>query len=139
MREHIKGTPTIIEGITPLYHWGSRMSIYTGFPTVLGWDWHQTQQRQRFSSAVAVRKAAVDKFSASDDVGLALQVLERYDVQYVIVGDVERNYYPEAGIAKFNDGLGGALELAYKNERLQIWHVIPDDQLGGTSASAKAD
>ncbi|MHB8683648.1 MAG: DUF2298 domain-containing protein [Dehalococcoidia bacterium] len=134
MRAQVQGTPTIIEGIAPIYHYGSRVSIYTGLPDVLGWDWHQTQQRQRFASAVQERINDVNAFYSTTDVGLARQILRRYDVQYVIVGDVERNYYPAAGIQKFQDGLGGALELAYQNPGMQIWHVIPQAQLAAAGA-----
>ena len=122
------GTPTIIEGIAPLYHYGSRVSIYTGLPDVLGWDFHQSQQRQQFAAGVSQRKQDVDNFYNTTDVGQARSILRRYDVQYVIVGAVERNYYP-GGMAKFQDGLGGALELAYQNPGMQIWHVIPQAQL----------
>jgi uncharacterized membrane protein len=127
MRAHVQGTPTILEGITPIYHYGSRVSIYTGLPDVLGWDWHQSQQRATFASQVAQRKTDVDLFYSTTDIGQARQILRKYDVQYVIVGDVERNYYG-GGIAKFNDGLGGVLELAYQNPGMQIWHVIPGAQ-----------
>ncbi len=105
------------------------MSIYTGDPDVLGWDWHQTQQRQQFANTVQDRISDVNNFFGTTDIGQAQQILRKYGVQYVIVGDVERNYYPAQGIAKFNSGLGGALELAYQNPGMQIWHVIPQPDL----------
>ncbi|HZP56618.1 MAG TPA: DUF2298 domain-containing protein [Dehalococcoidia bacterium] len=135
-REHIDGTPTIIEGNAPIYHYGARIAIYTGLPDVLGWDWHQTQQRQRFAATVSQRKQDVDAFYATDDVAEARALLRKYDVEYVVVGAVERNYYPASGIEKFNSGLDGALELAYQNPEMQIWHVIPADQLPQASAPA---
>ncbi len=129
MRQHVQGSPTIIEGETPIYHYGSRVSIYTGLPDVLGWDWHQTQQRQRFGTDVQQREQDINEFYSTADAGRAVQLLRKYDVQYVVVGDVERNYYPASGLQKFNDGLGGVLELAYRNAGMQIWHVIPQNEL----------
>ena len=41
MEENIQGTPVVLEAQTPEYRWGSRVAIYTGFPTVVGWSWHQ--------------------------------------------------------------------------------------------------
>ena len=137
MRENVEGTPTIIEGIAFLYQWGSRYSIYTGFPTVSGWGWHQTQQRQRFPNLVAERQAEVDEFYTTTDISRARQIIDKYDVEWVIVGNVERNYYPEAGISKFEDGLQGKLELAYQNPGVQIWHVIPEEELEQASASSR--
>ncbi|MBF6600282.1 MAG: glycosyltransferase family 39 protein [Dehalococcoidia bacterium] len=134
MRSQVKGTPTIIEGITPIYRYGSRVSIYTGLPDVLGWDWHQTQQRQRFAAGVAERKQDVDTFYNTSDVGQARAILREYNVQYVIVGAVERNYYP-GGMAKFQSGLDGALELSYQNPGMQIWHVVPQAQLAQAAAA----
>jgi hypothetical protein len=38
---------------------------------------------------------------------------------------------------KFEDGLGGALELAYENPSISIYRVLGEDELGGASAVAR--
>jgi uncharacterized membrane protein len=131
MRHHVSGTPAIVEGRTPLYRWGGRFSIYTGLPTVLGWDYHQTQQRG--NGAVEERGREVDAFYANPDVGSAQRFLRSYDVRYVILGQVERLYYPAGGLQKFANGLDGALEVAYQNPQLTIYRVLQPSTAGKTA------
>ncbi len=123
MRQNVQGTPTIVEGRTPLYRWGGRFSIYTGLPTVLGWDWHQTQQRGDLAFMVEQRGRDVDQFYSNPDPAQAIAFLQQYGVHYVIVGRVESLYYPAEGLAKFATGLDGTLEVAYKNPDLTIYKV----------------
>jgi YYY domain-containing protein len=122
LRENLEGTPIIVEGVTPFYRWGSRISIYTGLPTVVGWDWHQKQQRWDYQQLVDQRIAEVNAFYAGTDPNAALAFLNRYGVRYVIVGTVERNYYPRTGLAKF-DQMTTQLEPVYKNAGTTIYRV----------------
>ena len=125
LEDNVAGSPVIIEGITPLYRWGNRVSVYTGLPAVIGWDWHQSQQRFEWRSAVDQRRRDVDLFYTTSRVEDAVAVLDRYRVSYVYVGELEGLYYPEAGIAKFETLLGGRLSPVYRTEKVQIYRVQP--------------
>ncbi len=89
LRENVEGTPTIVEATGPLYSWTARISVTTGLPTVIGWDWHQIQQRRDYAGAVATRKADVEAFYRSPEPDVVSRVLRTYDVSYVVVGTLE--------------------------------------------------
>jgi uncharacterized membrane protein len=138
VRQHIDGTPTTIEGIGDRYRSiSSRFSIYAGLPTVAAWEFHQLQQRAKFGFTVQQRQADVNEFYMTEDSARALDIIKKYGVEYVFVGDEENFIYPEEGLEKFKGGLDGRLELAYENPAIQIWHVIPEDQLPGGSAAVR--
>ena len=101
MQENIEGSPVIIEGISDQYRWGNRVSIYTGLPAVIGWDWHQRQQRVGYASAVSNRRIEVDRFFDTPLRGTAISLLDKYDIRYVYIGEMERAKYAEAGLEKF--------------------------------------
>jgi YYY domain-containing protein len=124
MFEHVAGTPTILEGNAPLYHWGSRYSIYTGLPTVLGWDWHQKQQRMAYSDKVDQRVRDVQRAYESTDPQVAWSIVHKYGVQLIVVGGLERAYYPAPGLAKFDQMVGQGLEVAYQDGSVTIYRVL---------------
>ena len=109
LQDNIEGSPVVLEGNSGLYTWGSRVSVYTGLPTVVGWDWHQQQQRWEDRDQVSVRRADVHALYSTTDVENARRLIEKYGVRYVYVGQLERLYYPQAGLEKFErmtqDGL----------------------------------
>ena len=53
----------------------------------------------------------------------ALDIMRKYDVEYVYLGKVERLYYDPSGLAKFDTGLDGALEQVYENRDVRIFRV----------------
>jgi YYY domain-containing protein len=94
MQDHVAGSPVIVEANTPEYRWGSRFTIYTGLPGVLGWNWHQRQQRAVGGDQVVTERAlAIVDFYMTPSSEEARAFLDRYDVSYVIVGQLERTYF----------------------------------------------
>ncbi len=125
LQENIDGSPVIVEGNAPLYRWGSRMSIYTGLPTVIGWDWHQRQQRAGSTDApVYTRIADVAEFYNSLERQTARNFLDRYGVKYIVVGQLERIYHDPQGIAKFELLDGDLWREVYRDQDTVIYEVI---------------
>ncbi len=125
MQENIPGSPVIIEANTPEYRWGSRFTIYTGLPGVVGWNWHQRQQRALFpSNWVTDRVEDVASFYSAPFAADARRILQKYNVSYIIVGQLERIYYPE-GIAKFEENNGIYWQKIYTDGKTAIYQALP--------------
>lgn len=123
LRQNVHGIPTILEANTPLYRWGSRVSIYTGLPTVIGWDWHQKQQRSILpGETIDHRIEDVRTIYNSTDLEQTKKLLNLYNVQYVYVGPLERLYYDANGLNKF-DQSNDLWSLVYQNEQVKIYQV----------------
>ncbi len=96
-RSNVGGTPTQIEWSGALYDWTARIAIHTGLPAVIGWDWHQKQQRWTFQSMIDRRVNDVRSFFTVPDQAAMATTLRAYEVAYVTLGTQERLYgTPEA-------------------------------------------
>ncbi len=102
LRQNVKGSPVIAEEVGPLYHWTGRISEYTGLPAVIGWDWHQIQQRTDYQALIDQRRSDTARFYTDAFPAFALQYIQRYNVSYIVVGTEERLRGSEAGLAKFD-------------------------------------
>jgi uncharacterized membrane protein len=127
LEENVEGSPVIVEGLSELYRWGNRVSIYTGLPTVIGWDWHQRQQRPEFAGEVVRRRFEVDSFYGTSNMPDAVELLRKYDVKYVYVGEMERNYYSDEGISKFDGMESYGLSPIYRDGPVVIYEYRDPD------------
>ncbi len=123
MRENIIGSPVIVETNTPEYRWGSRYTIYTGLPGVVGWNWHQRQQRALMSTQVTDRVAEVNAFYQTSDLHEAQLFLQKYDARYIVVGQLEKNYYPGPGLEKFEQQDGVLWDEVFREGETVIYAV----------------
>jgi uncharacterized membrane protein len=123
---NVEGSPVIVEAVTPLYRWGSRISVNTGLPTVIGWDWHQKQQRAALPGDLIDRRVTdVNQIFGSASPERTAELLRRYSVRLLYVGQLERLYYP--GVEAKMRGYEGTLwNRVYDNQEVSIYEVRPD-------------
>jgi YYY domain-containing protein len=94
MQDNIEGSPVIVEVSTPEYRWGSRFTVYTGLPGVVGWHNHQQQQRgAAMGEEVSSRIIAISNFYNTRSIDTAIDFLTEYQVSFIIVGGLERAYF----------------------------------------------
>lgn len=115
MQQNVKGSPVIVEAASGnQYYWFSRFSIYTGLPDVVGWQWHQQQQRPLPSDPVSLRVNEVAEFYQTVDLDWTRSFLKKYAVQYIIVGGVESGFFPGPGLLKFEEQDGVMWREVYR-------------------------
>jgi uncharacterized membrane protein len=66
----------------------------------LGWANHEGLWRNN-DRQVAERRADVARMYSAASLAEAAALLDRYQVRYIIVGELERKDHPPAGLAKF--------------------------------------
>lgn len=124
MQANLFGSPVIIEGYAGLYTWSNRFTVYTGLPGVIGWDYHQSQQRGILANdIVGQRVRDVELFYQTIDPLTAYQILQEYGVTYVIVGQYEKALYFQAGLDKFAAWDGALWDTIYQDGQTAIYKV----------------
>ncbi|HYI24005.1 MAG TPA: DUF2298 domain-containing protein [Thermomicrobiales bacterium] len=131
LNDNVGGTPVIAEAVLDAYACaGSRISIHTGLPAVVGWTWHETQQRG--VTGLFQREEDVRDLYTSADPVLIEAVINRYDIEYIVVGDLER-WYPASdcrvtdnsdGISAIDSLVGSRLEVAFELGGTVIYRVV---------------
>jgi uncharacterized membrane protein len=125
MQENVHGSPVLVEANCPEYRWCTRFTIYTGLPGVVGWNFHQRQQRAYTANWVEERVASVGNFYNAIDADFTRTFLKTYNVKYIIVGQLERAQYTPEGIAKFEQYDGVYWKSVYRDGRTVIYEVLP--------------
>jgi uncharacterized membrane protein len=125
MQDHVQGSPVIVEANCPEYRWCTRFTIYTGLPGVVGWNWHQRQQRTLNPQLVEDRVSDIGSFYTTTDVQQAEDFLKHYNVRYIIVGQLERAEYQGAGLLKFVQFDGKSWDAVYREGETVIYQVRP--------------
>ncbi len=102
--------PVILEAEGQGYAAGtSRLSAWTGVPSVLGWVGHEGQWRGSYED-ISPRQPDIDRIYQTTDPKLAMELIEKYGITYVYVGPNEIGKYSPEGLAKFR----AIMEVAFQ-------------------------
>jgi YYY domain-containing protein len=126
IRANTPGDAVILEAVGPSYDTAGMgyggVSSSTGRATVMGWEGHQQQWRggdPTLLAEIAPRAADVATIYSTTNVAQARALLATYGVDYIYVGETERQTYPAEGLAKLPE-LG---EVVFQNEEVTIYRV----------------
>ena len=118
LRTHARGDSVLLEAPGRPYSSDSRMSTWTGIPTVIGWTQHEELWRES-DPRIDARTADINTAYQTEDSELRRAVLDRYGVTHVVVGDSERNRYgPE-----IFERLRQDFTVAYSNGGTTVFQV----------------
>ena len=135
LKQNAPPDSAIVEAVGEWSDWGM-ISRSTGLPTIVNWLGHQKQWRggwERFDAETPdvsrtlrdqyfdERAAEVERIYTSLDPAEAQLILYKYDIDYVYIGQREREKYGIEGIAKF-DAIAD-LVFADPNGESQIYRV----------------
>jgi len=115
LRENVSNLPVILEATGNPYSYYARFSSNTGLPTVLGWANHEGLWRNN-DQRITTRRTDVTQIYNTPSLADAKALLDRYQVRYVVVGELERKDYQAAGLAKFT-----ALPVAFSRGGTTIY------------------
>jgi uncharacterized membrane protein len=120
--ENVAGTPVLVEAPIGFYREGGlRVTSYTGLPTLVGF--HEREQRPW--DQVDARERDAEAIYTTTDRSRLIEILERYDVRYIYVGQLERALYADAGLVKFAElERTGLMERVFQNAKVEIYRVV---------------
>ena len=107
----VEGDPVILEAYGLSYTDYNIVSAYTGLPTVCGWQTHEwlwrfhgivdketdllvsDPERDVWARFLTPRHTDIDTIYTSQDIGTIKNLIDTYDISYVVLGDLERSKY----------------------------------------------
>jgi len=100
LNDNIKHQPVILEAQGDSYTDFERISSYTGLPTVAGWWVHEWLWRGS-SDVVGKRIPDIIDLYESRDIQKTRELIDKYDIQFVVISRMERDKYKKLYEEKF--------------------------------------
>ncbi len=92
INKNITGQPVILEAVGDSYTLYNHVSAATGLPTIEGWLVHEWLWRGGYDQPGARAEEVRQVYEAQSEEQ-ALPILQKYFVQYIFLGDLEREKY----------------------------------------------
>ncbi len=112
LNTHVQGSPVLLEAPGCEWSYYSRISAFTGLPTLIGWPGgHEGEWRinwipeQHLGDVIDQRAEVANNIYTNPSQGTDLALLRQYHVRYVYVGQLERNLYKGANLDRFKQFL----------------------------------
>jgi YYY domain-containing protein len=103
--------------VTASYSGYSRISTYTGLPTVIGWPMHEGQWRGT-SDPQGNRLNDLITLYSTPNWSTARQIIEMYHIRYIVIGYLERTTYTVEEQKFFNN-----LPIVFQNPSVTIYEA----------------
>lgn len=121
INNNIRGQPVILEAPGGAYQYSSRISTMTGLPTVIGWITHEVMWRGSWEM-VSGRDTETNSIYNNPNSDESIAILRKYGVEYIYVGKLEKEQYPEDSLQGFAVA-AQIYTLVYQNEEAEIYQV----------------
>ncbi|MFA5932531.1 MAG: DUF2298 domain-containing protein [Microgenomates group bacterium] len=118
INKNIEGTPVILEAQGESYSDFARVSSNTGLPTVIGWTVHEWLWRGSYDEA-GKRSTDVTNLYESTDLNLTKQLIQKYKIEYIFLGTLERQKYTKLDEQKLQK-LG---KVVFQYETTKIYKI----------------
>jgi YYY domain-containing protein len=91
--QFLRGLPpgVVVEAVGGQYSEYARISTFSGYSTVLGWPGHEGQWRDY--ALQGSRRQDIETLYSSPDWITTREIIERYQIRYIVVGNLERSTY----------------------------------------------
>lgn len=103
----------VLEAPGEAYQYSSRVSTFTGLPTLVGWKPHEVMWGREWSNISERERAAQDIY-----LNASYESIKEYNVNYIFVGEVEHQRYGHIRLHQSEN-----LTQVYKDGRLVIYRV----------------
>jgi hypothetical protein len=104
---------------SPIYAY-SFIPIFSERRTAIG-EWRVSHQEHSRGREVGQRFHSIKKMYSTASLSESTEIIKRYDIDYVYIGELERELYPE-GIAKFMNGKH--FQLIYLKGNVAIYRFV---------------
>ena len=121
INEEVEGSKVILETPAGYFDYAARVSVFTGLPTVLGWGSCEIMWGRTWDE-VGERRGDVEMIYNTSDNDQAMELLRKYDVEYVYIGTLEQETYESEGLQKFA-AHPEDYDLVYEHEGVTIFRV----------------
>lgn len=127
LQANVKGAPVVLEANGNSYTDAAHVSAQTGLPTLLGWGGHELQWRGNYDEP-GKRERDIQTIYTTNDQAERERLLNRYQVEYIYVGRLERDRFrlTDAAVAR----LAQNYDLVFSQGEVQIFRrrtsVAPD-------------